>query len=167
MSTLKRAVSKMDFAATLELENDANDGASQTPTALTQGDQSFTPDTDVPVSQYIGQTETITGGSNTIDLADLVDTEGNAYDGSGLRVQEVIIRAASTNAGDVVVSGGDVDPYYLFGSTNEFDIEPGMALHIRATDNLPIIATSTAVTATDIKFTGTNGDVYTYEFLIG
>ncbi len=167
MSTLTRAVSKMDIVPTLELENDASAGAPQSPTALTTGDQSYTPTTTIPVSQYIGQTETITGGSNTIDLTALVDTEGNAYSGSGKRVQEVKFKAGSANVADIVIAGGSVDPYYLFGDTNELDLEPGAEVMLRSPDNLPIIATSTAVTATDIKFTGTNGDTYTYEFLIG
>ncbi len=167
MSEVVRAVTKMDILPSLELENDANAGAQQSPTALSDGDQSYTPTTTIPVSQYIGQTETISGGSNTIDMTDLVDTEGNAYDGSGKRVQAFKLKAGSGNTADVVVSGGDSDPYYLFGSTNEYDIEPGGKTMGSSPDNLPIIATSTAVTATDIKFTGTNGDTYTYEFLIG
>ncbi len=170
MATLSSATSQLGLKASLSLTNDSVAGQMISPTALLTSDKNYASDTDPVGSQYIGQTETLAGTgavSDTLDLTSLTDPEGASYDGSGKRIQEIRISAPATNVGDIVVSGGDSDPYYLFGTSNEFDIEPGMVIAIRADDNLPIIATSTAVTATDIKFAGTSGDVYTYQFIIG
>ena len=164
---LTRCVSTMRLKPTLSLANDATSGISVSPTALAPADKPYDSTTTPPATKYAGQTEAITGGSNTIDLTALVDIEGNAVDGSGLTVQEVVIQAASANVAPIVVSGGVADPYELFGSGNSVSIEAGGTLMMRFNDMLDEIATSTASTATDIKFTGTTGDIYTYEFLLG
>lgn len=170
MASLTKVVSTMTIKPTVELANDSVSGQTQYPTALNPSDVAYESTSTPPGTKYAAQIETLSGSgaaTHTIDLTNLVDSEGAAVDGSGLKVQEFRVQAPASNTAVITVQGGDSDPYELFGSGNSTDVVPGGCYQYRFDDELPDITTSTAVGATDIKFSGTGGETFSYEIIMG
>jgi len=170
MADMTRAVSAMSLKPVLTAENDATAGMSIAPIALNPADKTYSATTTPPGTKYAADSVSLSGSgaaTHTIDLTDLTDVEGIALTGQGLEVQEFRVQADSDNAAVIIVSGGDSDPYELFGSGNSMEVTPGGANQARFNDGLVTIDGTTAAIATDIKFAGSGGDSFSYEIIMG
>ncbi len=167
MSTLSSALAKLGILPKVVAENDSSVGQTSSPNALDPGDKTYNADSSPPGTKHCGQSETFSGAAITIDLTDLVDDEGRALDGSGLKVQEILIQAGGDNVAAVVISGGDADPYELFGSGKSLNLLAGMKVQLRCNDQLDDIATGTGAGESDIKFSGTTSDTFSYQLILG
>ncbi len=167
MAYLTRAVSSLTIKPTMTLRNDATSGATVGPIALNPADKTYTPTSSPPGSEYAADDVTLVGSSWTIDLTDLTDIEGIAVDGSGLKVQEIRVQADSDNTAAITVAGGDADPYELFGAGGSVPVPPGGVIVMRFEDALDDILTGTGAGESDIKFSGTIGDKFSYEIIMG
>ncbi len=167
MSTLSSALAKMGILPKVVAENDSSVGQTSSPNALDPGDKTYDANSTPPGTRHCGQSETFSGSDITIDLTDLVDDEGRALDGSGLKVQEVLFQAGDNNASAITISGGDADPYELFGSGKSIELLAGMKNQQRCNDKLDDISTGTGAGASDIKFSGPSGATFSYQLILG
>lgn len=67
----------------------------------------------------------LTAGSGSIDLTALTGTNGEAVDGSGLRVQAIKIRNKSTNANAISIAKGASNGYDGFGANFKITLAVG------------------------------------------
>ncbi len=101
-------------------------------------DETLTASTTVPVTKHASFTKTLSSGSGTIDLTTLpgdgADTE--TVDGSGLKVQALMLTNPSTNANKIVASNGASNPYRIDGATTAWSITlaPGQSVLLRLGD---------------------------------
>lgn len=83
-------------------------------------------DTSTPaVTKESYRTLTFASGVVNIDLTALVDAVGVTFDGTGLKVQTVLIKNPAGNSA-IVINPGGANPYYLFGTGQSLTI-PGHA----------------------------------------
>ncbi len=170
MATLNSVVSKSSIRSNQTLANDLTAGQTIVPFAVDLTDKTYSATSTPAGTKFAGDTVTFAGsgaGTSTIDLTDLLDIERLAVTGLGLKVQEIRVQAAADNAGAVTVAAAAADGYELFGSGNEVDIQVGGLLQQRFNDQLAVIGTLSAVTTTDITFSGTGGDEFSYEIIMG
>ncbi len=170
MAGMTKAVSSMTIKPSMSLSNDATTGSTVVPDALNPADKTYNGTSSPPGTKYAADDVTLPGQgaqSLSIDLTNLTDVEGITVTGEGLKVQEFRCQADSDNVAVITIQGGDADPYELFGSGKSVDVQPGGLIHMRFNDGLADIVGTTATTETDIKFSGTGGDGYTYEFIMG
>lgn len=64
-----------------------------------------------PGSQVFSDRRTLTAGADTLDLTALTNSIGAALDLTGLKVQLLLIKGATTNTGDIVVATGASNGY--------------------------------------------------------
>lgn len=76
---------------------------------------------------------TLTAGAATIDLRNLVGTNGAAVDGNGLKPQ--IIRIKNLGANTMTFKAGASNPHNAFSATNGHVIQPGGHIQIFTNDN--------------------------------
>jgi hypothetical protein len=170
MATLTQLQLKNQVKATHSLTGAGVAGATLAAEALDPGTHTLNSSTTVPASGYHAAEYTLAGSgaaSTTIDLTALDDIEGATITAAGKKVQMVRLQAQDTNVDVITVAGGDSDPYELFGAGNSVDIQPGQEVYLYFPDVLPDIGTTSGVTATDIKISGTGGDVLNVEIGIG
>ena len=166
MATVSRALFEHSIRPSLSLEKAQTDGQILTPNQFNPDPQSFTSATTVPATQYYAKRITL-ASDETIDLSSWVDTEGETKNSDGLKVQVFRAQCSSDNTADITIQGGDSDPYELFGSGVKPELPPGAAQINYFADQLSTVGLTSGVTATDIKVSGTAGDVVDIEMLIG
>ncbi len=170
MATTTSITTKSSIRSKQTLANDLTAGQSITPVAVDPADLTYTSTSTPAGTKFAGDTVTFAGegaATHTIDLTDLLDIERLAVTGLGLSVQEIRVQAAADNAGAVTVAAAAADGYELFGSGNEVDIQAGGLLQQRSPDQLAVIGTLSAATTTDVTFSGTGEDEFSYEIIMG
>lgn len=105
----------------------------------------------------------IYGGIATIDLTDLIGTNGAAVDGTGLKVQHILIVANEDNYDPITVEPGASNGYELKGASWSEDLDPGDIFQLTKIDTAPDVASG----AKNIDFTGTDGDTFSYIVVLG
>jgi hypothetical protein len=166
MAIISRAQFQHIIRASLELERAQTDGQILTPEQFNPASQSFTSLTTVPGTQFYAKQITL-ASDEVIDLSSWTDTEGETKDSDGLKVQVFRAQCDDGNTGDITIQGGDSDPYELFGSGLSVEIPPGGSQINYFADQLADVGLTSGVTATDIKVSGTTGDVVDIEMVIG
>ena len=74
--------------------------------------------TTVPATQVYSATLNLSCGTLTVDLASLTDLAGSALDLTGLKVQLLLIIAASDNTAAIVVKDHGTNGYDIFGDAS-------------------------------------------------
>jgi len=166
MASLSRATVSQQWNTSLSLVGPEVSGQKMSPNALNPSISTYTPTSTVPVTQYLAEEVTI-AGDITLTLDAWTDVEGASKSSAALKVQAIRIHAESTNSAAVTVQGGAADPYELFGSGNAVDFEPGSRQTFEFADQLDDVGPTSGGGATDIKISGTDGDVLNIEMLIG
>ena len=128
---------------------------------------SSTPKVDKPP---ISKTVTISG-TTTLDLTSIAGlavppAATRTLDMTGAKVVVIAFKAADDNAAVINIAPGGSNPYPLFGTGNDIDLRPGMAL---AAGFGAVATTLPAVSGTvkTIDFTGTNGDEVQVDVYLG
>lgn len=107
-----------------------------------------------PATEVAGFRKTLSGGAGTIDLTSLTGTEGTV-DGTGLKVQALLIVAVSTNnAAGVVLTPGASNGIDLRGSSWRETLLPGQWALYYLADKAPDIASGDRTI--DLAGTGTD-----------
>ena len=170
MGTVTKIISTNTIKATVTQANDSTSGQQIVPTAHNPTDKTYNSTSTPPGTEYATDTVTLTGsgaGTHTIDLTDLLDNERIAVTGEGLKVQEIRVQASANNSAAITIAAAASDGYELFGTGNEADVQIGALKFERFNDKLEDIGTVSAVTQTDITFSGTGGDEFSYELVMG
>lgn len=103
-------------------------------------------------------------GTQTLDLTALPGVNGAVQNGTGLKVQAVMIQNPKTNTGALAVSPGAANPYPIWGAGNALDIPLGGSIELDMGGN------QIAVSATQktILFTpAAGGDKYNVVIVLG
>ena len=148
------------------LTSPGSSGMVLSPTKLNPAIRTYTSGSDPPGYFYDDNQYTIDGtGAETIDLTDLTDVEGVAIDGTNMKLQYLRMQCPTTNSALVGVKEGDTNGYLLGASLSTIAVpcNPGGRLEMEFADQLSDIS----VTAKTLKFTGSVGDVFQVEFIIG
>ncbi len=69
--------------------------------------------------------QAMSGGAATIDLTALVGVNGLAVDGTGLRVQWMLVENPATNGNPITISEGASNGYDGFGASFSLTLAPG------------------------------------------
>lgn len=91
--------------------------------------------------------------SGTIDLTALVGANAAAINGTGLKVQAVLIRAKANNTNPVAIDVGASNGYELLGADFHATLVAGQAIAIDLNDASPDIGSSSKIL--DVTCTGT------------
>jgi hypothetical protein len=82
-----------------------------------------------PATKVAAFEKALVAGAGTIDLTALTGTNGATIDGTGLKVQGILIVNPATNANPLVIEPGGANPYNLFGAAFKITLHPGKSLH--------------------------------------
>lgn len=124
------------------------------------GPKSLSATTTPPAQQVASQQLT---GTQTIDLTALAGTNGALVNGTGQKVQAVLITNKSSNAGPMTVAPGAANGYQLLGP-NAVTLPLGGTIGFDANGNTPAID----ATHKTLTFTPNNGaDVYNVIIVLG
>lgn len=130
-------------------------------------DKSLNASSTPPITMTSAQEITIASGVGSIDLTALPGTGGATLDGTGLKVQGVLLTAPGGedgNAGPITIAPGASNPYSLGGATwAGEDLEPGDSRHYLFNDTLADVDG----THKSLDLTGTDGDVLRVQLLLG
>ena len=120
--------------------------------------------TTVPATKVYQDEISLIAGTATIDLTDLLGAFGAAVDFSGLKVQQVYIKADSANANTMEFAEAVANGYFLFGTTgDQITLAAGDEAMLRFGDWLPDVAAG----AKDILVTGTGTEKFTIHLVAG
>lgn len=109
--------------------------------------------TTVPASRVYSLTLNLVAGTQTIDLTALTNLAGAALDFTGLKVQLVMVKAASSNTAAVVFTDHAINGYNIFGAADgSVTIHPGGFVLYGGNDQLDDVA------AADKQIVATSGD---------
>lgn len=125
-------------------------------------------DTTPPVTKVAAFAKALVNGTATIDLTALTGTGGVTVDGTGLKVQALLVINPSTNTKKLLVKPGASSGYNLFGASSQLKLNPGEALQWLGYDsnNVPDVANNAK--AIDLTDDGGNGnESYNFEFILG
>lgn len=78
-----------------------------------------------PLSKHAAFQQALVAGAVTIDLTSLTGFNGEAVDGTGLKVQVLKLRNPSTNANQISIEPGVANGYDLLGSDMKLTLQPG------------------------------------------
>ncbi len=111
--------------------------------ALTGGTATLDGTTTPPVTKCWTDTRTLSGGTETLDLTALTRSPVATVDLTGLKVQLVLIFAATANTQVLTVAGAAATPYELFGdSSGQASIPAGGRYAIFGNDGLADVSAS-------------------------
>ena len=110
-------------------------------------------------------------GTQTIDLTAveglaMPEAATRSIDLTSSKIVAVRFKADADNASAVNVAPGASNPYPLFGTANDIDVEPGEVV-IKAAIDAAAQQAAVAPTVKEIDVSGTNGDVLTVEIYAG
>jgi len=165
MATLNQIIVKSEINPTVYFAGPELSGKSEVANNLNPHQKTYTSSSSPPGTLYLAEDVTLTGSGasdHTIDLTSFTDCEGVTKDGTGKQVQELRVIPDSGNSADIVVGDGDSNAYQLFDG-NDVPVPDGGFLHQRFNDGLADIASG----AKNVKFSGTGGDSFTVEMVIG
>lgn len=114
-----------------------------------------------PLTLVSYQTYALTAGAATIDLTALDGVNDVDQDGTGLKVQTLIVHNPSANA--ITIAPGALNAYALFGSGNSIVVEPGVRMQFFFNDKTPDVASG----AKEIDLSGTGTDTISLGFGLG
>lgn len=114
-----------------------------------------------PATKCAYFTKTLAAGAGTIDLTALPHQEGVTVDGTGLKVQGLIVRNDGDN--NLVIEPGDSNAYNLLGATFKITVFPGCTCEFEFQDQTPDIASG----AKSLKLTGTLVEESSWGFILG
>ena len=77
-----------------------------------------------PATKVAAFQKALSAGAATIDLAALVGTNGAALDGTGLRVQAILLKNPATNANAITVAIGASNGYDGLGADFSITLQP-------------------------------------------
>lgn len=113
---------------------------------------------DVPVTKKYADELT---GNQSLDLTALADPEWGTIDGTGLKVQGILVNNLSASA-TLTISDGGANPYSLNATAN-LVVKPGASLQMYFADQLADIAAG----AKAIDFAITAGQSYQVSIVMG
>jgi len=116
-----------------------------------------------PFSKHAAFKQALTAGAATIDLTALTGFNGEAVDGSGLKVQVLKLRNPSTNANNITITPGAANGYDLMGAAMSLTLEPGDEVILFGLDTAPDIAAADK----DLDLAGTGVQALDVEILMG
>lgn len=87
-----------------------------------------------PVTKVAGFQKALAAGVATIDLTALVGTNGQAVDGTGLRVEALKVRNPLANANPITIKIGASNGYDGFGTTFALTLAPGATALLKPLD---------------------------------
>lgn len=105
----------------------------------------------------------LTAGAGTLDLRAFPSTAGKTKDGNGLKLQALLLFAATGNANPITVTVGASNGYELLGANTEFDLKAGQGVVIFFNDASPDIAAADKT----IDFAGTGSQEIWYHLFLG
>lgn len=114
-----------------------------------------------PLSMVSYQIYALSSGSATIDLTALDGVNDVNQDGTGLKVQTLIVYNPSANV--ITIAPGASNGYALFGSGNSIDVEPGARMQFFFNDKTPDVAAGVK----EIDLSGTDTDTIQLGFGLG
>jgi hypothetical protein len=165
MASVQRLTVKSEWGLTLELDGDAVDGQTLSPTHLNPVTQVYTPTSNPPASIYYADEFTGDSGTPTfsIDLTALTDVEGVSQDGTDLKLRELRIQTGADNSGVVTIGPGDSNGYDFAGTDVDVEVQAGGMLQLRFGDGLDDISE----TAKTLTLALSHGDTCSVELIIG
>jgi len=116
-----------------------------------------------PVSEISTFTLPMVDGSATIDLTDLVGTNGKAIDATGLKVQWFHVRASTGNANPVTIAEGASNGYALAGAGWQIILNADQQFGFIGKDTTPDVGASDCT----IDVTGTTTQSIVVEIILG
>ena len=126
-------------------------------------DHTLTSASTVDVELVYSATQALSGGTATIDLKSISDTEGNTIVTEGKKVRAIKVKATSDNANALTLSEGAANGYELFGDGWKIALEAGDHFLAYLGDNAPAISSSTK----DIDLSGTAVQSVDIEIIFG
>jgi hypothetical protein len=112
MQTVETIATSQDFGeSTIDYTHNLNSTA-QTSSTLTAA-------TTPPATKAYSDRITLAAGTHTLDLTSMVGPFGAAVTFNTLKIQQLYIKAASTNTAVIVVSQNVATPYFLLGVTGD------------------------------------------------
>lgn len=94
---------------------------------------------------------TLISGAKTLDLTNLLGTNGGTVSGNGLQVRAIKIQAPSGNANNIVVVPGASNGLNLFGASSSLTMYPGSSMEMQFATSGPVIGSG----AKTLDFSGT------------
>jgi len=116
-----------------------------------------------PFSKHAVEQKALAAGVGTIDLSATFGLNGEAVDGTGLKVQAMKLRNPSTNANSITITPGIANGYDFCGAAFSITLEPGTEVLIYCLATAPVIA----VTDCTLDIAGTLAQVLDFECLMG
>ncbi len=174
MGTTASQISSVQFINQMNVTEALQDapaasGQNVTSVAFNPSTVQYTPSTTIPMVNYSGVTYTLSGGgAATIDLTDLLGTQGN-IDGTGLRVRALRVQGSDASNGALTISPGASNPYEFFGPGNELVYPAGNTKPItfEFEDGLALITDVSGVGASQIDLAGDASDEFKIEIIVG
>ncbi len=148
------------------LTSPASSGMVLQPTQLNPTERTYTSGSSPPGYAYDDNEFTFDGtGIVDVDLTDLTDVEGVALDGTNMKLQWFRMQCPTTNSGQAAIQRGAAQPYPLGSDLSDvgMPVYPGGRLEMEFYDSLSDISN----TVKNLRFTGTIGDTFSVEFVIG
>jgi len=118
---------------------------------------------DVPATKHGSDEVTLSYGSGEIDLTALSGANGASVDGTGLKVQAILIIADEDNLADVTIDVGDTNGYELFGAAFSVTLSAGQHFLAFGNDDAPDVSSSAKI----LDLAGTGSDVVKYSIVLG
>ena len=116
-----------------------------------------------PFSKHAVEQKALAAGVGTIDLSATFGFNGEAVDGTGLKVQAMKLRNPSTNANNITITPGAANGYDFCGAAFSITLEPGTEVLIYCLDTAPDIAAADCT----LDIAGTLVQVLDFECLMG
>ena len=107
--------------------------------------------------------QALTAGAATIDLENLVGTNGAAVVGTGLRIQAMKLRGATANADPVTITQGAANGYDGFGASFSITLEPDAEVLILTQD----AGANISATNSDLDVSGPGTEEIEVEIILG
>lgn len=93
-----------------------------------------------PFTKHASFQKALAAGTATIDLTALTGFNGEAVDGTGLKVQAMKLRNPSTNANTISIAPGAANGYDFCGADFKITLSPGTEVLIYCLDTAPDIS---------------------------
>lgn len=116
-----------------------------------------------PISQVSDFTAALIAGTLNIDLTNLPASSGAAINGTGLKVQGIIIQAPIANLNPITLTPGGANPYNLFGAAFSKTLYPGQLSMDFLNGQAPVVAGGAKI----ITLTGTGTQALNIILLLG
>jgi len=116
-----------------------------------------------PFSKHAAFQKALAAGAGTIDLTSLTGFNGEAVNGTGLKVQVLKLRNPSTNGNSISITPAAISGYDMLGSDFKLTLEPGDEAILFMYDTAPDID----ATNKELTLAGTGTQALDVEILMG